>query len=529
MHIIIMFLVFNVVLLAVSQLCLCHTQLKIIKPNVIIALNSRTSPPKLPLDESFNVTEKNENITKPFLPICCPTGLYVRSGKCRNQTELLLDDPPLPPIYNDKLELSNKTGDDFQLQYNLPCNWGLYILKTIPPDSDDYYLLENGTLYLNKSFTEQSYSWLTQNEYCMANAISENGTNYSGVGICFSKEETQTEVPLFYAIGFAISTPFLAITFLVYALLRELKNIHGLTLMAYVASLFVAYVALVIVQFGSQAVIEAKTLCMTLAFIIHFSFLASFFWLNVMCFDIWWTFGGFRSMQGSVRQSERKKFKIYSIYAWGCASILTMVCLIMDLHPNIPTTLIRPQFGTSACWFMTEKAKAIYFYGPAGVTFICNIILFISTAIKIIHHKRETAVQLRGSDSRRHDDNKQWFNLYLKLFIVMGINWSMEIVSWLFKEKVPDYVWYVTDLANTLQGVIIFIIFVWKEKIKRLLLKRLGFRNGSFRSRNSTRSGYCSSTSRTGTSMAMGPLQDRINSNPEMNRLAQSSEENDGT
>jgi len=26
------------------------------------------------------------------------------------------------------------------------------------------------------------------------------------------------------------------------------------------------------------------------AFAVYFSFLASFFWLNVMCFDIWWTF-----------------------------------------------------------------------------------------------------------------------------------------------------------------------------------------------------------------------------------------------
>lgn len=103
------------------------------------------------------------------------------------------------------------------------------------------------------------------------------------------------------------------------------------------------------------------------------------------------------------------------------------------------------------------------------------------------------------------------FNLYLKLFIVMGINWSMEIISWLFKDS-PQYVWYITDLANTLQGVIIFIIFVWKDKTKRLLLKRLGCQNSSFQSRNSTRSGYHSSASRTCTTTAvMAPLQEKNN------------------
>jgi len=83
----------------------------------------------------------------------------------------------------------------------------------------------------------------------------------------------------------------------------------------------------------------------------------------------------------------------------------------------------------------------------------------------------------------------------------MGITWSMEIVSWLF-ESAPQYVWYLTDLINTLQGLIIFIIFVWKEKIKRLLLKRFGYQDRNIFSRNSTHSGCHSSASRTCTTMS---------------------------
>lgn len=230
------------------------------------------------------------------------------------------------------------------------------------------------------------------------------------------------------------------------------------------------------------------------AFIIHFSFLASFFWLNVMCFDIWWTFGGFRSLHGSVKQRERKKFLIYSIYAWGCAAILTGICAIMDFLPKIPNYLIKPDFGKMNCWFTRDEAKAIYFYGPMGITVLCNICLFISTALKIRQHGKDTAQHLRGIDSRRHDDNKQWFNLYLKLFIVMGINWSMEIISWLCNNT-PTYLWYLTDFTNTLQGVIIFIIFVWKDKVKRLLLRRFGCRESNVFSRNSTRSGCRTCTS----------------------------------
>jgi len=40
------------------------------------------------------------------------------------------------------------------------------------------------------------------------------------------------------------------------------------------------------VNYGSTSNVS----CFLAAFITFFAFLASFFWLNVMCFDIWWTF-----------------------------------------------------------------------------------------------------------------------------------------------------------------------------------------------------------------------------------------------
>lgn len=63
------------------------------------------------------------------------------------------------------------------------------------------------------------------------------------------------------------------------------------------------------------------------------------------------------------------------------------------------------------CNIPADKAKAIYFYGPMGVTVFCNICLFVSTALKIVQHKKDTAHHLKGADSRRHDDNRQWFVL----------------------------------------------------------------------------------------------------------------------
>jgi hypothetical protein len=61
-------------------------------------------------------------------------------------------------------------------------------------------------------------------------------------------------------------------------------------------------------------------------------------------------------------------------------------------------------------------------------------------------------------------------NMYLKLFFVMGVNWIMEVISWAVGG--PKYLWYIPDLGNILQGVLLFIIFVWKQRVRRMLVSK---------------------------------------------------------
>nr|XP_034175038.1 G-protein coupled receptor Mth2-like isoform X2 [Osmia lignaria] len=456
--------------------------------------------------ESLSRTNVIIGKTLPRVALCCPYASRLSAGRCFETNITIFRFPSLYRSNDLSLLLETPDRDCFDFFIRYPCNASQsYNLDPEKYPEDAFMLLDNGSIY-----KQPENVILEETEYCFG--ITDTDAYY--VVLCFDddtsqvKDDTSTEIRIVFPVGLIVSVPFLFATFLVYTLLPELKNMHGRTLRGYIGSLLVAYVILFVVQISSQDQIS-DPLCIAFAFVIHFSFLASFFWLNVMCFDIWWTFGGFRSLQGSVKQRERKKFLIYSVYAWGCAFLLTGVCIVMDFLPNIPDHFVKPEFGTQSCWFNTDKAKAIYFYGPMGVTVFCNICLFVSTALKIVQHKKDTAHHLKGIDSRRHDDNKQWFNLYLKLFIVMGINWSMEIVSWLCNNS-PAYIWYLTDLTNTLQGVIIFLIFVWKDKIRRLLLKRFGCHGNNVLSRNSTRSAYHSSASRTTCTTSAVPLHEKI-------------------
>lgn len=60
----------------------------------------------------------------------------------------------------------------------------------------------------------------------------------------------------------------------------------------------------------------------------------------------------------------------------------------------------------------------------------------------------------------------------IKLFIVMGGSWSLEILATLFRDY--DQLWYASDVFNIFQGVLIFVIFVCKAKVWQEIKQRLG-------------------------------------------------------
>ncbi|XP_051170360.1 G-protein coupled receptor Mth2-like isoform X2 [Leptopilina boulardi] len=444
------------------------------------------SPDLYWIDDNNNITYgcMCNNLSKPCIRKCCEVGKVLNGSLCVDFTTVK---GSLPTLRLDKQNLDrdlwgiNNFEEAFHIvQSMIVCPNGFNRIILNPEYPEDMFFL-----YKNGSLQRSSEQYYLPSDYCLD--WTDYIYNFSAI-LC--EDDSKNVAESTHPIGMIISILFLLITFMVYAIVPELHNLHGKTLMCHMASLIAAYTGLVIHKFDFEYLSHNNT-CIFLAYMMYFSFIASFFWLNVMCFDIWWTFSGFRLSHGSFNQRENRKFIMYTIYAWGCSLILTLLCCVMETLPNIPDYIIKPEFSKDKCWFQEELAKGIYFYCPMGVTVLTNICLFISTSIKISKHKKDTTCHLKSSESRRHDDSKQWFNLYLKLFIVMGINWSMEIISWLLNDE-PSWIFYITDIMNSLQGFTIFIIFVCKKKIKQLLLRRL--RNGEKTRKGNFQVHYQSST-----------------------------------
>ncbi|XP_025191865.1 probable G-protein coupled receptor Mth-like 1 [Melanaphis sacchari] len=271
---------------------------------------------------------------------------------------------------------------------------------------------------------------------------------------------------ILYGAYFVVGTIFLAATLLIYAVLPELRvTVHSGNLIAHTVCLFVSYATL-----AATTLVRGlfnKYACVIAGFVIQFSFLAAFFWLNVMCADIAWTFSGFRLLLSSNKiENEKKKYIIYSAYAWGCSIGITILTAIAEFTQLFSDRSYKPNFGNYDCWFSNKLSVGVFFYLPIGLLLSTNFILFLFTAFRIVFIRRGTSKVL----NRQNNHNDMRLSLYLKLFCLMGVTFVFEVISWAV--DAPAYYWYATDAINSLRGVFVFFIFCWKRSVLNLLLAR---------------------------------------------------------
>ncbi|XP_057671795.1 G-protein coupled receptor Mth2-like isoform X9 [Diorhabda carinulata] len=329
----------------------------------------------------------------------------------------------------------------------------------------EYYLQSNGSLYAVDE-VDWSYKMYSPLNYCVDYDFLQ-GFKLKAVICEFDIEEKSNILP---TVGMIISMPFLLATFLVYLILPE-RNLHRKALMSYVFTLLAAYITLVTIQMYPYQFKPVP--CQILGYCIIFFFLVSFFWMNVMCIDMWLAFSGMRTVM-SKKYAERKRFIIYCIYAWGTPIIHVGIVLLLNTH-SPPDADYYPKIGDPRCFLGDGMPTFYYFYLPMAIIIGINIVFFILTTVRIQQIKKETSMLKQTESKKSYEDDKQKFNLYLKLMFAMGINWIMELISWTVEKLLrdtPTFIWYLSDFTNAMYGVLIFVIFVFKKKIWQSLKKR---------------------------------------------------------
>ncbi|XP_039309703.1 uncharacterized protein LOC105201065 isoform X4 [Solenopsis invicta] len=180
-------------------------------------------------------------------------------------------------------------------------------------------------------------------------------------------------------------------------------------------------------------------------------------------------------------RKNRKRLLLYCLYGWGIPLLLLIIIIVVD-NTNLLPEYLAPNIGNMFCsitytasW--DNYSDLIFLYGPETIVTISNVVFFILT-LKY-YNKVKADIKDLNTDPRSNqlDSIKDRFIMIVKLFIVMGMQWTFETVDY-FLEKYSivdkwNVFFYISLVLDCLEGLLIFIIFVLKKSVYQAIRKRL--------------------------------------------------------
>ncbi|XP_045484041.1 G-protein coupled receptor Mth2-like isoform X2 [Pieris rapae] len=413
-----------------------------------------------------------------LLTKCCPKNFHMKTTCVINTIgNKNFSDVPVYSMSNDgvKFQVKQKFDNLFRVVANASITPGKEIIN-----ADLYF---NGFIYNYDDFKEPS-------SFCLD--YKENG-NSTGIGFWLINDGTETKTKLVNNVeesyinitALLTSCVFLSLTILVYALLPKLRNMKGKILLSCVISLFGAFLALAILKIVKLlGAILLPSLCYSLISLFYFFFLSSFCWMNALSFMMWRDYRRMfeRTPRIDNREIVNRRYRKYLVYAWGVPLILTILLNVLDQSGlKRYSWFMLPNIEKYGC-FLGGYERLLYLDLPMMVLLIGNWYFFIITAYNIWATFKETKILNESALSL-----KKLLLVYVRLSILLGISWVLEIIAHAFPPSRMHPFWIMVDLYNGFIGLAFFLVLVCKKKIwnslRRLKWQHKGANKTSYWSR----------------------------------------------
>ena len=196
----------------------------------------------------------------------------------------------------------------------------------------------------------------------------------------------------------------------------------------------------------SPLTIECPLACGILGALKYYAYVACFLWMACIAGDTW---RAFRPLNVRANDNPTRALTKYTCASWLTPLVMTGILYGLD-YTDIPERY-KPQMGGYACWFSERFTLMIYFLPVVCAFALVNIILFLMTVRELrIAFQNSVAVQKTA-------EKKCEFLIYVKLFLLMGLTWTVGFVAgWVNIEPV----WYIFVVLNSSQGIYLFLAFV---------------------------------------------------------------------
>ena len=350
--------------------------------------------------------------------------------------------------------------------------------KLLVVSSSEYRIVANDSLLhitTGRQYTKEEY-----------NVVDELGkawicTNYTAIPYLKTKTASESTFLRYFTIaGFSLSVCALALTLLIHCIFYELRGtLPGKNLMSLSLALLLAQFMWLL---GSGDT-DKLTFCSVIAAISHYLFLVSFACTTVIAFDTRRTFSSqiSKAPSRSLGQSRNLRFLSYSCLAWGVPLLFVIGCVLLDQFH-----VVSIGYGNQkACWLVNSNAKIVTFATPIACALVYNVIAFSHTVWAINNARTQTR---RVKSSRQ--DQRAVLKIYVRLISLMGFTWFFSF-SAEFIHKALNYPFVI---LTTLQGVYVFVAFICKTRVLKLLKERFSrSRKDALASTQNTASTECRS------------------------------------
>ncbi|XP_073843044.1 G-protein coupled receptor Mth2-like [Musca autumnalis] len=366
---------------------------------------------------------------------------------------------------------------DFTKLQGLPCPYP-YPLMPETYKEDEWHISENGMLAL------QRYDILvSKREYCLAPLQKADGEWTLAAMTCPVPNVMSTTTRI-SNIGAVISTLFTILTVIVYLAIPELRrNIYGMFIISCLLSLIIANSVLATVSLSE--ITFPQLTCSFIGYVAYFFYESAYIWLSVIGFHLWRTNATRRgNVSVEISKIGDNSYFPYVLVSSLISFVLTFTLMVIQ-SSNIHNDY-KPGIGEEYCWLNVHIWPAMfYFFALNGVIFVCGII-FTCLAVKnrsthLDKYDDRKPIVDEISDLRKPnariayvEDKRRMFSIYSSLLLVFLLSWLLSTLSYLAEMlglDTDNILLYTTDIANFIEGPLIFLVLVVKPKVLSLLRK----------------------------------------------------------
>ena len=177
-------------------------------------------------------------------------------------------------------------------------------------------------------------------------------------------------------IGTIASLIGLAGTLLTHIVIPELRlRTHGCTICYLTLSLFTAQ----LLPLLTSSIDTGELLCISLAVISHFAWLASFTWMSFIAVNMTYTFAVQPIDNVALKTSSVSTFRPRRAHLMTWIIPTSIVAITVTVHITKPASLSVEYGGDGVCWITDPTGNLLFFGIPVFCSTLFNLILFLCT------------------------------------------------------------------------------------------------------------------------------------------------------